>query len=145
MTAALAGTLAVPALLGSVLASPVPSGTVVCGTVVTALAAYALAQAAAVLGRWYPLAATLWLGGPPLLYFVLIDVLGRRAEWLLALGPASGAAWMVGGAESAWGRFAAPAFVIVLAGGALSLLEPARRSDPAGRDGEATRPGGILS
>lgn len=122
ISAALAGALALPALVASALVSPVGSGTVVCGTVVIALATYALAQAVAVLGRWYPLAAVLWLGGPPLLYLVLMDVLGRRAEWLLVLGPASGAAWMVAGPGSAWGRLAGPALVLVLAGGALSVL-----------------------
>ena len=124
--AALAGALALPALVASTFASPSASGTVVCGATVIALAAYALTHAAAVLGRWYPLAAALWLAGPPLAWFILMDVLGRRVEWLLALGPASGAAWMVMGGASAWSRFAWPALVLALAGAALSFLEPHR-------------------
>ncbi|MHC4504078.1 MAG: hypothetical protein ACYTFI_12290 [Planctomycetota bacterium] len=124
--AALAGALALPALVASRFASPSASGTVLCGAAVTALAAYALVQAAAVLGRWYPLAAALWLALPPLVWFVMTDVLGRRVEWLLALGPASAAAWMVTGGSSAWSRFAWPAVVLALAGGALSLLESGR-------------------
>ena len=134
--AALAGALALPALLASTFASPSASGTVACGAAVTALAAYALVQAAAVLGRWYPLVAALWLAGPPLVWYIMMDVLGRRVEWLLALGPASGAAWMVTGGTSAWSRFAWPAMVLALAGGALSLLDSGRTAHP-----ETTRPG----
>jgi len=128
--AALAGALALPALVASTFASPSASGTVACGATLIALAAYALVQAAAVLGRWYPLGAALWLAGPPLVWFLMMDVLGRRVEWLLTLGPASGAAWMVTGGTSAWSRFAWPAMVLALAGCALSLLDSGRAAHP---------------
>ncbi len=130
VAAALAGALALPALVASTFVSPSASGTVACGAAVMALAAYAFLQASAVLGRWYPFAAALWLAGPPLVWFVMTDVLGRRVEWLLALGPASGAAWMVTGGASAWSRFAWPAMVLALAGCALSLLDAGRAAHP---------------
>lgn len=127
--ALLCGALALPALVAVTLASPSASGTVPCGVLILMLAAYALVRAAWFAGDAYPAVAALWLGGPPFAYYLMRDVLERRADWLLGLGPASGAAWTVLGAGSAWSRLAGAAVVLALAGAALTLLD---RGDPSG-------------
>ncbi|MHC5058922.1 MAG: hypothetical protein ACYTKD_30065 [Planctomycetota bacterium] len=119
--AVLCGALALPALVAATLASPSAAGTVPCGALLVMLAAYALVRAAALTGEAYPAVAVLWIGGPPFVHYLLRDVLERRADWLLGLGPASGAAWTVL-APSAWGRVWWPAFVLATAGAVLTLL-----------------------
>ncbi|MHC4247946.1 MAG: hypothetical protein ACYS9X_02340 [Planctomycetota bacterium] len=125
--AALCGALALPALVAATLASPSAAGTVPCGAIVVTLAAYALLRAAALARDEYPVVAVLWLGGPPFVHYVLRDVLERRADWLLGLGPASGAAWTVL-APSAWGRVWWPVAVLGLAGAALTVAGGGRRT-----------------
>jgi len=127
MLAALSGALALPALVAVTLASPSARGTVPCGALLVALAAYGLVRAAELCGGAYPAVAALWVGGPPFVHYVLRDVLGRRADWLLALGPASGAACTVH-APSAWGRLWWPAAVLLLAGVALTVAGGGRRT-----------------
>ena len=130
--AALSGVLALPALVAVTLASPSARGTVICGALLVALAAYGLVRAARLCRAAYPAVAALWIGGPPFVHYVLRDVLGRRTDWVLALGPASGAAWMVR-PPSAWGRLWWPAAVLVLAGLALSVVDRGRFGRKAGR------------
>jgi hypothetical protein len=104
---ALAGTaaaLALAALVGCAVASPSTPGTVVGGAVFLGLTGYAALQAAALAGAAYPAVATLWLGAPPLAFYLVLDVLGRRADWLFFLSPASAAVLTVSGPETAWAR-----------------------------------------
>ena len=137
--AALFAALALPALVAASMAAPAAAGTIPLGAFLVFLAAYALLRAAAVVGRWYPAVATLWLGLPPLCHFILMDVLGRRADRLLALGPASGAAWVVRGVGSAGGgvpgRFVTTGLILALAGIALSVL-PGHVRRRAGREND---------
>ena len=120
--AALSGLLALPALVAAMLASPSAPGTILCGAILMTLAAYALIRAAVVAGDAYAGVAVGWLGGPPFVYYLLRDVLERRADWVLALGPASGSAWTLLGAD-AWRRFWWAAFVLAVVGAALTLFE----------------------
>jgi len=120
MLALLSAALALPALVAVTLASPSARGTVPCGALLVALAAYGLVRAAALGKGAYPAVAVLWIGAPPFVHYLLRDVLGRRADWVLALGPASGAAWTVQ-AASAWARLAGPVLVLTLAGAALTV------------------------
>jgi len=127
MLAALSAALALPALVAVTLASPSARGTIPCGVLLVALAAYGLVRAAELCGGAYPAVAALWIGGPPFVHYVLRDVLGRRADWVLALGPASGAAWTVR-ASSAWVRLWWPASVLALACIALTVAGGERRT-----------------
>jgi hypothetical protein len=127
--AALSGALALPALVAATLASPSASGTVVCGAVLMMLSAHALIRTALLAGDAYAGVAVGWLGGPPFVYYLLRDVLERRVDWVLALGPASGGAWTLMG-PGAGRRFWWAAFVLAAVGAALTLVD--------GRDARGT-------
>jgi len=139
MLAALSAALALPALVAVTLASRSASGTVPCGALLVALAAYGLVRAAALGKGAYPAVAALWIGGPPFVHYVLRDVLGQRADWVLALGPASGAVWVVR-APSAWERLWWPATVLLLAGAALTVAGGGRRDVPKGDNASGSAP-----
>jgi hypothetical protein len=125
--AGLAGALALPALVAVTLASPSAPGTVLCGALVVMLSAYSLIRASALAGRAYPAVAILWIAAPAFVHYLLRDLLERRADWVLALGPASGAAWMVQ-SPSAWGRLWWPAAILLLVSVALTVAGGKRRT-----------------
>jgi hypothetical protein len=133
--AAAAAALASGPIVACVAASSSVSGTVVCGAFLLGLTGYAALQAAALAGAAYPAVAALWLGAPPFAFYLVLDVLGRRADWLLYLSPTSAAVLTVSGPESAWsralGRAAGGAglrlgtvWPLLVIGAALSVLSP---------------------
>ncbi len=127
LLAALAGALALPALVAVTLASPSAPGAIPCGAFIVMLAAYAFIRASALAGGAYPAVAVLWIAGPPYVHYLLRDLLERRADWMLALSPASSAAWMVQ-APSAWGRLWWPAAILLLVSVALTVAGGKRQT-----------------
>jgi len=127
-----AGALAAPALAGCECLDPhsgaVRLALVLAGCALLALSAYAFALVRAVAGRAYSAAAAAWLGAPPLLSYLLLDILSRRADALLALSPASGAAWAFSGEGAPdWSRLGSALGGLAIVGACLTVLPVTRR------------------
>jgi hypothetical protein len=123
------GGASLPALAAMSLSTDASTTSALLAGALICVCAYALLMASAASKSAYPGIVAAWLGVPPLLFYLMLELLGVRADAVLLLGPASGAVVAAGALSPSYG-FLGAALVPALVGGALSVFGA---SDTSGR------------